>query len=318
MKERILICPEFDYYLLDLENKAIGLDELKDKGGKTIVMPELDAWADEMSSIVVASETGQIYEKNWKDYHNRGLELARLLRRRLSSDYDLWYEAPFYDMSGIVPNPIKIEDVFEPVKEEEGGCYIQWVNRDNYKTEELLLAILYFDYYAEDGSSMDTYTICPDGICFEGSGFGPGPWRFPKEDICMRISKEQYNVWVSQIEGLKRNMLALADGHTYEKENIDPGDVIMTKYGYYRILEVQNPLSVHARWLYIGEYGINYHFEEDDYDNWVEAPEELRNENGGVHVDNEVFNKAIDMAQKFREELINELEEYIYQRGIKA
>lgn len=318
MKERILICPDFDFYLLDHEDIAIGLDELKDRGGKTIAMPELDAWANEMSPIVIASETDQPYYKDWEDFHKRGLALARQLRRRLSSDYDLWYEAPYEDKSGIVPKPIKIEDVFEPVKEEEGGCYIQWMNRDNCKTEELLMAILYFDYYAEDGSTMDTYTICPDGIFFEAAGFGPSPWNLPEEDICMRISKEQYDIWVAQIEGLKKSMFALADGHTYEKENLQTGDVIMTKYGYYKILEVHKDLlNVRARWLYIGEYGIDYHFEEDDDNNWVEDPEELRNENRGVHVDNEVYNMAINMAKKFREKLINELQEYIYQGGIK-
>lgn len=61
------------------------------------------------------------------------------------------------------------------LQDKAGGCYIQWVRRDNCKTEELLLGIHHFDYYADDGSSMDTYTIYPDGICFEAAGFGPRP-----------------------------------------------------------------------------------------------------------------------------------------------
>jgi hypothetical protein len=56
-----------------------------------------------MSNIVVASETGDPYEKDWTDYHMRGLTLSRQLRERLSLDYDLWYEAPFEDKSGIIP-----------------------------------------------------------------------------------------------------------------------------------------------------------------------------------------------------------------------
>lgn len=41
MKEQILLCPEFDFYLLDLENEPIGLDDLKDKGGRPILWTSL-------------------------------------------------------------------------------------------------------------------------------------------------------------------------------------------------------------------------------------------------------------------------------------
>lgn len=318
MKERIMICPDFGCYLWDAEHVGLGIHNLNDKSGKPIVMDDFDTWADEIDSMLHLRETGILYEKAWANYHKRGLELARQFRRRLSSDYELFYQTPPEDKSGTIAKCIMIEDVFEPVQAEVGGSYIQWVKREDVRTEELLFAIHHFDYYAEDGSTMDTYTIEPECFGFEAAGFGPEPWNLPEEDICMRITKEQYDEWVSQIEGLKKNLFALADGHTYEKDSIEVGDVIMTQYGYYKVSEVQEgPLSVRARWLYIGEYGIDYHFEEDDDNNWVEDPEELRNENGGVHVDNEVFKMAINMAQKFRDELIYELQEYIYQGGIK-
>lgn len=312
MKERILICPEFDFYLLDLENEPVELDDLKDKGGKPIVMSELDAWASEMSPVIIASETGQSYYKDWEDYHKRGLALARQLRHRLSYDYDLWYEAPFEDKSGTVPTPVKIEENYEPVVAEAGGCYIQWVTRDDVKSEELLFGIHKFDYYAEDGSTMDTYTIVPDGICFEAAGFGPGPWHLPEEDIWMRISKEQYGIWVDKIESQKKVLFALADGHTYEKDQIEVGDIIMTQAGYYKIIEAyEESLQVLAKFVYIGEYGIDYNGENE----WVENPAELRRVNGGIHVEREFFEKVIDMARNFREDLINELQEYIYRGG---
>lgn len=311
-KEHVItICPNFDFYLMDGERESLDLADLQDKAGQPVVMPELDAWAEEMPPIVVASETGQPYEKDWTDYHQRGLELARQLRSRLSSNYELWYEAPFEDKSGTIKERITIDDVFAPVHTEAGGCYIQWVRRDNCKAEELLLGIHHFDYYAADGSSMDTYTICPNGICFEAAGFGPGPWKMPEEDICVRITKEQYDFWVSQIEGLKKRLFDLSDGHSYIKDTIEVGDVIMAESGYYKVLEVHDdPLCVRARWLYIGDYGIDWHFD-DDGDNWVEDPEELRRANGGIHAEDAIFSQAIDVASEFRKNLIKELVDFI-------
>lgn len=313
-KNTITIRPDFGFYLVDGEGVALGLANLRDKRGIPVDLPGMDAWAKEIEPIVVFSETGRPYNKDWADYHHRGLELARLLRRRLSSDYELWYKAPFEDKSGIFPNPIKIEDVFEPVKAEEGGCYVQWVNRDDYKTEELLLGILYFNHYAEDGSTIDTYTIYPGGIYFEAAGFGPGPWNLPEEDICMRITKEQYDVWVSKIEGLKKSLFALADGHTYDKDRIDPGDVIMTENGYFQALKVHEaPLCVKAKWLSICEYGIGYYLEEDDDNDWVEDPDELKPANGGQHVEAAVFDRAVTMAKDFTKNLTDELVECVYE-----
>lgn len=108
--ERILIRPDYDFYLLDSENVAIGLEELKGKDGRPIFLPSLDVWAEEMKPVVLASELGQPYDKNWQDYHRRGLALAHQLRRMLSNDYDLWYETPFEDKSGTMPSSIRIED----------------------------------------------------------------------------------------------------------------------------------------------------------------------------------------------------------------
>lgn len=103
VKHIVRIDPDYDVFLWDEEGVTLDLDDLYDKEGAPIQFPELDEWAKEMSNIVVASETGHPYEKDWADYHKRGLELAHQLRERLSSDYDLWYEAPFEDKSGIIP-----------------------------------------------------------------------------------------------------------------------------------------------------------------------------------------------------------------------
>jgi hypothetical protein len=99
VKDIIRIDPDYDAFLWDSERASIGLDELYDKNGHSIQMPELEAWAQEMTSIIVESETGHPYEKDWADYHSRGITLAHQLREQLSTDFDLWYEAPYEDKS---------------------------------------------------------------------------------------------------------------------------------------------------------------------------------------------------------------------------
>lgn len=89
----ITIYSDYDFYLIDGEDSTHDLSDLRDKAGMPIVMPEMYEWGKEMSPIVIASETEQAYEKNWADYHKRGQELARKLRRCLVSSYELWYKA---------------------------------------------------------------------------------------------------------------------------------------------------------------------------------------------------------------------------------
>ena len=102
VKHIVRICPDYNEYLWDEDDAGMGLDELYDNDGKPIQMPELDVWAHEMAPIVVDSETGRPYEKDWFDYHKRGIDLAHQLRERLSPDFDLWYEAPYEDKSGTI------------------------------------------------------------------------------------------------------------------------------------------------------------------------------------------------------------------------
>ena len=61
--------------------------------------------ADEILPVIVKDAVNQTIDFDWEDYHKRGLALAQELRRKLSSDFDLWYEAPFEDKSGTVKRP---------------------------------------------------------------------------------------------------------------------------------------------------------------------------------------------------------------------
>lgn len=108
IKKIIKIKPNNDNFLIDNEGVACSLDDLYDNEGKAISLIAFEEWQQETHPIIIKSETGKDYEKDWQDYHNRGLELARQLRKVLSTDFDLWYDAPFEDKSGIISGPTLI------------------------------------------------------------------------------------------------------------------------------------------------------------------------------------------------------------------
>ncbi len=109
IKDVLRIEPDYDAVLWDSENVPFyieedgTIDELYDKEGRLIKIPGLLQWQEEIHPIVIACALGDSYEKDWKDYHRRGLELAKQLRSKLPTDFDLWYEAPFEDISGTIP-----------------------------------------------------------------------------------------------------------------------------------------------------------------------------------------------------------------------
>lgn len=110
VKDIITIDPDYDGYLWDLEGTCSSLEyvDLYDKEGNPIRMEEFDNWGYEMNNIVETSATGKPYEKDWAEYHRRGLALAHKLREVLSTDFDLWYEAPFEDKSGTIDHRMLI------------------------------------------------------------------------------------------------------------------------------------------------------------------------------------------------------------------
>lgn len=110
IKHILKIMPDYNSIGIDLAtNFDVGIDssgELDDdflnKHGEKIVMPELARWQQEVRPIIIASECGESYKKDWMEFHKRGIELVRELRKQLSDDCDVWYAPPFEDKSGIV------------------------------------------------------------------------------------------------------------------------------------------------------------------------------------------------------------------------
>ena len=106
--EVLTIDPDYHCYIWDDEGCGMEVVDVNDKEGNPIKMEGFDKWAYEIQDIIIASETGHTYEKDWVDYHRRGIALAKQLKKMLPSTTDLWYEAPFEDKSGTIPHKILV------------------------------------------------------------------------------------------------------------------------------------------------------------------------------------------------------------------
>ena len=106
--ELLTIDPDYNCYIWNDEGCGMEVNDVDDIDGNPIKMEEFNKWAYEIQDIIIASETGHPYEKDWVDYHRRGIALAKQLREVLPSTTDLWYTAPFEDKSGTIKHPILI------------------------------------------------------------------------------------------------------------------------------------------------------------------------------------------------------------------
>ena len=111
----LFMCPNYDYVIIDSEGVSVDVDmengffdEIYDKKGNPIKMPELVEWQKEITKVIIEGAMGRTISFDWEGYHKRGMELAQRLRNKLSSDFDLWYEAPVEDHSGIIAKPILV------------------------------------------------------------------------------------------------------------------------------------------------------------------------------------------------------------------
>jgi len=108
VKHILRIEPDYDAIMFDENEVAYGMEDIYDKKGNPINLRALESWAKEMRPIIDASAKGENCKKDWANYHRRGIELANKLREKLSTDFDLWYAAPFEDKSGTIPKPMLI------------------------------------------------------------------------------------------------------------------------------------------------------------------------------------------------------------------
>ena len=104
IKSILIINPDYDELIYDENNLMLYEDDLGE-----IINDEFDIqgffeWGREIHPIVIKASVGKPYEKDWEDYHRRGLEYARELRKCLPDEYELWYHRPFEDKTNTVPD----------------------------------------------------------------------------------------------------------------------------------------------------------------------------------------------------------------------
>lgn len=108
VKHVLTIDPDIAQLFYDEEGYSYEVDQdgtmdfIYDREGFPIVIKDFFTWHNEINQIVIDSETGHPYSMDWEQYHSRGIKLAQELRKILSTDFDLWYSAPYEDKSGII------------------------------------------------------------------------------------------------------------------------------------------------------------------------------------------------------------------------
>ena len=94
------------------ENGEIWLD---DGFMVKINVPGLSEWCYKyQEECLIPVEAGEISIEelnktfDWKDFHTEGLRLAYEVKKQLPEDLELWYQAPYEDKSGLIPEKILI------------------------------------------------------------------------------------------------------------------------------------------------------------------------------------------------------------------
>ncbi len=89
-KCKITICPDYDAYLWNEEKESMDLKDLNDIKGKAIILDELDSWSVEIKPIILLSEAGKPYVKDWEDYHR--LKLGDKVQEVINKTNPYWYD----------------------------------------------------------------------------------------------------------------------------------------------------------------------------------------------------------------------------------
>lgn len=113
----IRISPDFDYLFIDGNgccSTAYG-DEISNEDFSLgprfrIVIPGIEEWHRRYvnSTDFAATKTDESFD--WLSWHYEGLLFAKEIKRQLPSCFKLLYNAPFEDVSRLVPKEIEIDD----------------------------------------------------------------------------------------------------------------------------------------------------------------------------------------------------------------
>jgi hypothetical protein len=108
VEDVLTITPDYDVFISHLDGSMEGYEELEDLCGSPVQIDGLEEWCREMAPVVIEAAVGKTYPMDWGDFHRRGIEFAKQLRKMLPKKYDLWYDAPFEDKSGFIKRPMLI------------------------------------------------------------------------------------------------------------------------------------------------------------------------------------------------------------------
>ena len=108
IKNVLTIDPNYDYFMTNLEGHVWNYDEMEDLCGGPVNIEGLKEWCLQIKPAIIDAAISKEYPMDWKEYHRKGVELAKQIRSVLPKKYDLWYDVPFEDKSGIIKKPLLI------------------------------------------------------------------------------------------------------------------------------------------------------------------------------------------------------------------
>lgn len=104
----LTIDPDYDVFLMHMDGSMSGDELLEELCGQPVQIEGLAEWSHDIVPAIIEAAVGKTYPMDWENFHRRGIELARQIRKVLPKEYDLWYRAPFEDKSGTIKKPILI------------------------------------------------------------------------------------------------------------------------------------------------------------------------------------------------------------------
>ncbi len=120
MEEKLFIFePDYDQLFYDPEEGYSYYDTIYLSAEKQIELniniPGLQDWLNTyINEVLIPCAAGKItledLNKNfdWKSFHERGMEIAKEIKKQLPSNIRLQYRAPFEDKSGIIKDDIEV------------------------------------------------------------------------------------------------------------------------------------------------------------------------------------------------------------------